>query len=544
MKKLIALTLISLSTIWAGAQNPVTKEVKSKINSVVVFLDGAEISRKSSVALVKGQNKLVFKNLSPQLMSKNIQVTAGPGVSILSITTRTNYLSAEKQKPRITQLKDSLDLVKAKVAGKNDIRDAYNLEKQLLLKNQELGGETSGVVIADLVAAANFFRKRIQEINSQVTKLNVEITQLQNTEQRLNQELTSLNATNQYQRAEVTILVSTETSLTTNIELRYLVNKAGWAPSYDLKAKDLNKPVELIYRGKVYNNTSIDWTNVKLKLSTADPSLSATQPKLSPWYLNYRPNQRSNMNRNIGRLNSAPQVQGDKLRKWKSGGAVNMVFEKIEVPDLSAEFDIAKPYTILSDANLYIVDVDEFNLPCSFKHYAVPKVEKDAFLLAQVTGWEDLNLVEGYANVYFDGTFVGQSFIYTRNVSDTLEISLGRDKKVLVTRTKLKDFSSRKLIGTNRKATLGFETIVKNNRKSAIDIEVLDQLPVSQDSDIEVNAIELSNAEKNDLSGELKWNFHIEPGQFEKTRLVFSIRYPKNKPINIKRTKTKTARYF
>jgi len=208
-------------------------------------------------------------------------------------------------------------------------------------------------------------------------------------------------------------------------------------------------------------------------------------------------------------------------------------YADIFVPELSAEFNIEKAYSIPSDDKPYIVDVVKYELPTIYKYYAVPKLEKDAFLLARITNWQDLNLIEGTANIYFAGTFVGQSYISTRKTSDTLDISLGRDKKVLITRTKLKDYSSVKYIGSNRKETSAYRMVVKNNRKVPINIEILDQIPVSQNSDIEVSAVEISNALKNDLTGELKWNFKIEPAKAETIDLTFVVKYPKNKPLNI-----------
>ena len=172
----------------------------------------------------------------------------------------------------------------------------------------------------------------------------------------------------------------------------------------------------------------------------------------------------------------------------------------------------------------------------------MPKLEKDAFLLARITNWQDLNLIEGTANIYFGGTVVGQSFITTRNVSDTLDISLGRDNKVMVTRTKLKDFSSVKYMGSKRKETHAYRMVVKNNRKVPIDIEVYDQLPVSQDSEIEVSSEEISEAKKHDLTGELKWVHKVEVGKSKIFDLRFSVKYPKNKPISIGKSKSKMRR--
>jgi len=152
--------------------------------------------------------------------------------------------------------------------------------------------------------------------------------------------------------------------------------------------------------------------------------------------------------------------------------------------------------------------------------------------------------VEGPANIYFGGTFVGQSYIYTRSVDDTLDISLGRDNKILVTRTKLKDFSNDKVIGNNRRVTYAYEMVIKNNRKSPITINLEDQLPVSQNNDITIDAIELSKAQQDVLTGKLSWNYTIQPGEQQKVQLTFSVKYPRNKSIGLQQTKQRMRAKF
>jgi uncharacterized protein (TIGR02231 family) len=158
-------------------------------------------------------------------------------------------------------------------------------------------------------------------------------------------------------------------------------------------------------------------------------------------------------------------------------------------------------------------------------------VDHDAFLLARITQWESLDLVEGPANVYFGGTFVGQSYIKPRSLDDTLDLSLGRDKKIIVTRTKTKDLTSVKTIGNSKKESYGYEFNVKNNHKGNINIDLIDQVPVSRNTDIAVESVNISKASKDDATGELKWNFNIPPGTTQKFELSYVIKYPKNKSI-------------
>ncbi len=565
MKKLIQLLLLLVITNFVIAQDEKEKKVTTDIESAIIYLEGAEIHRAKKVSLDKGRTKLIFTGLSPKFNSNNIQVTTTNNVELLAISHRIDYLTNVEEKPRVIKLRDSLDLINQKNIELANEKDAYTIEKDMMLQNKSIGGNDNGVSVAELKQAADLYRARIMEINKAIAKIDRAVNQNNKMVTRINSELFQANAKSNYSRGEITLLLEADVAKTTEVELKYLVSNAGWTPSYDIRAEDINKPIKLEYKAFVYNNTDIDWKEINFKLSTADPTLSATQPKLSPWYLNYKAQytyskgkrsaynayqQKSQSQKQAffydnGNITNAEGWTGNAYFNGNENTVANIPasdFETISVSELSAEFDIEKTYTVPSDNKPYIVDVIEHELPTMYKHYAVPKLDKDAFLLARITNWQDLNMIEGSANIYFGGTFVGQSFIETRNVSDTLDISLGRDNKVLVTRTKLKDFSSVKYIGSNRKEVHAYRMVVKNNRKVPINIEVLDQVPVSQDSDIEVSTEEKSDANKNDLTGELKWLFQIEPNQSKTVDLTFSVKYPKNKPVTIGKAKYKTRK--
>ena len=551
MKKLIYLICFTCLFQHAWSQDEKEQKVTTEIKSAIIYLDGAEIHRTKKVTLEKGRTKVIFTGLSPKFNPNNIQVSTTNDIELLAISHRINYLTDVKEKPKVEQLKDSLYMINQQNVAYNNEKDAYNTEKDMMMQNKKIGGVNTGVSVAELKQAADLYRARIMEINKAIANIDRGINENNKLVTRINNELYQANFKSSYSRGEITLLLNTEVATTTEIDLKYIVSNAGWTPSYDIRAEDINKPINLQYKAFVYNNTDIDWKDINFKLSTADPTISATQPSMSPWYLNYK-NEVAFMSSSRSTSNMYQQksetVTGydfnQNLEGWAGNTIVNEEsenmkdipssdFETISVADLSAEFTIDKAYSVPSDNKPYIVDVVEYDLPTIYKHYAVPKLDKDAFLLARITNWQDLNLIEGTANIYFAGTFVGQSLITTRNVSDTLDISLGRDKKVLVTRAKLKDFSSVKYIGSNRKETHAYQMVIKNNRKVPIDIEVLDQLPVSQDSDIEVTAEETSDAKKNDLTGELKWLYKIEPNGSKTINLTFNVKYPKNKPITV-----------
>jgi uncharacterized protein (TIGR02231 family) len=216
------------------------------------------------------------------------------------------------------------------------------------------------------------------------------------------------------------------------------------------------------------------------------------------------------------------------------GVKANSLADEIQVSEnqLSTDFEIAIPYSVPSDGKQYAVDVQNYSLNATYNYYAVPKYDKDAFLTASVTGWQEYNLLPGSANVYFEGSYVGESYIDARTTEDTLHLSLGRDKKIVIKREQLKDFNSNQLIGGNRTKTISFEITVRNTKKDAVQINVEDQVPVSQDKDIEVKMMENSGAEYNAETGKLTWKLNLAPNETVKKKLTFSVKYPKDKVIN------------
>ena len=196
-------------------------------------------------------------------------------------------------------------------------------------------------------------------------------------------------------------------------------------------------------------------------------------------------------------------------------------------------FEIKKPYTIKSDNESYAVDMESYELPAFQQYYAVPKINNNAYLIANISDWEKYNLLEGEANVFFEETYVGKTLLDIRYATDTLEISLGRDKQVSVKREKLKDFTTKQFIGSKKEETRAYKTVIKNNKKQAINMIVLDQIPVSQLEEIEVKLLESSKGKLDKDTGELKWKFILSPAELKEFELQYSVKYPKNKSFII-----------
>jgi len=554
MKKIKLFVLLILIPFIFNAQVVKEQTISADINSAKVYLNNAELSRTTSVRLSAGQNKLIFTQLSPVIDDKSVRVTVDNNtVDILMISTTTNYLVDDNKKPEIAILKDSITMISTKLQNYRDLLDAYSVERDLLITNQSIGGQNNGVSIQELKETADYYRTRIIDLNTKVSDINRKVVILNNDKSRIQNQLNTLNAQSSYIRKEVTVLLETDIAATINIELKYLVNSAGWSPVYDIKAISTDEPITLIYRAKVFNNTAIDWKNIDITLSTNDANLDNAKPIITPWYVHASvPITTSGSAYGSRAKAGAPQVyQQSKVTNLADdfdyddglGADPSMVYDAA-VPVLSYEFDIDKKYTIPADDKPYLVEITEEELPATYKHFAVSKLDPGTFLIARIVGWESLNLIDGPANIFYAGSYIGKSFISTGTVKDTLDVSLGRDSKVIVNLKKLNNYSRTQFIGNKKTTTFAYQFEVKNNHQSTVTLEISDQIPISQSDDIEVKVVEISDGNLNETTGEVTWLIQLEPGETRKIGFTFSVKYPKNTTVPLQQNSSQQVRYF
>ena len=219
---------------------------------------------------------------------------------------------------------------------------------------------------------------------------------------------------------------------------------------------------------------------------------------------------------------------GKKLADKVSGISTNAdAPETTEViKTTTVNYDITLPYTIPSDNKPQSVEIKALDLPATYQYFVAPKLDKDAFLTAQIIDWEQYNLLSGEANLFFEGTFMGKTVLNTLSTDDTLNISLGRDKNVVVTRTKLKDYTKTKFLSDKRTDSRAFETTVRNKRGQPLSIIVEDQVPVSSTKDIEVE-YETGNAAIDLPTGKLTWKLDVPSGKDKKVKFSYTAKYPK-----------------
>lgn len=528
---LFSLVFIGVLNIKAADQT----EVQSQITDVTVYLKGAQVTREASVSIPRGESSLIFAGLPQNVDPQSIQASGEGNFIILSLQHRINYLASQRKTPEVKMLEDSIRIYEDDLAFLKSQVNVMKSEEEMLEANRSIGSQEKGVILNDLKLAADFYRARLTEIKKETVRLNRAITEKQKRLEVLKNQLAGLNSELQRPTSEVLVKVSSTQSVKGKLYLTYTVFEAGWVPSYDIRAKDIQNPVQMIYNAKVYQNSGESWDKVALRLSTANPRQRGEKPEIHPWYIDFeQPVVIQEFNLMRTSKATAP-IAVDEMRVTPQAEAAGTVsdFVQVDVNQTNLEFVISIPYDIPSDNTPYTINIQDFSLPASYEYYTAPRLDNDAFLLARITGWENYNLLPGEINLFFEGTYVGKSYLNLRNTNDTLDISLGRDKGIVIKREKLQDLTSQRTIGSNIRESRTWEISVRNNKRQAVELKINDQLPIAMNRDIEVEADNLSGGNLNKETGIITWKQRIEPGTEKKIRLSFAVKYPKDKKVYI-----------
>lgn len=564
------ITLFVLGTCFSYLYGQTNEQIiKSEIKKVKLYLTSGEMTHETDLKVQKGRNKLIFSGISAFADQRSIQFVTDNEIRIVSISTEIDFSAAEAFNPKIKVLKDTLEVLKDQLQNNKDILSAYHAEQAVLNTNRDIKG-TESLTAEKIKAVADYYRTRTLEINRTVSKLTKEQEYLNARIYDTRLQLTEFNFIENQRSNQVIILVDSDKPESIHTTLKYQVSDCGWAPTYDLSVQDINQPVNLKYKAQVYNNTGNEWKQVELTLSTSDPLMSAASPLLNPFYITYgnmveeerqkyiQPTKKITQSRAevMNEINMANQRAYDNYyldgsdqkvdSRWKNENSkvlevkkvTTVAMKTIELSDLNAEFNIPHVFSCPTDAKPYTVEIKDLTIPATFAHISVPKLDQGAFLIAKIVGWQELDLIPGPTNVYFGGNYVGVSEINTRNVSDTLELSFGRDSKIQVLRKLKSEMSVKRSSGSYKRDTYYYDVQIRNNRSTPITIDIFDQIPLSRNNEITISVEELSGGKLVTETGEISYKLVIAPGETKNLVVGYTIKYPKNSKVNLRSFRT------
>lgn len=547
MIKKQAIVFLLLIGTFAFAQKPIF--TTAKVKSATVYFNAAELSQTATATLPVGASEIVIKNVAVNLNESSVQIGAPANVTVLSVQFTNNYISeydADAKSPALKIVRDSIVLVQKEILKVTNLINSENKTIQLLDKNQQISGVNSGLNVTELMKMVEYYKNKQVEINNNINTLSEKQQKLNEILYKLQSKL-EINANKEEKTSsgKLIVQVMNEVAGIVPLNISYLTNNASWTPFYDLRAESVTAPINMMYKAQVVQNTGIDWRKVKLTLSSGMPNQNNQAPMLSSWFLrdnSYAQNgygtQRSKMNQLQGRV-AGVAVESNELQEVVVSAAPIMKkssvsdFTTVEENQLNVSFDIDIPYDILSNGKVHSVSLKEIKLPASYKYYAAPRVENEAFLLAEIADYSKYNLLRGEANIIFEGMYVGKTFIEPNQTGDTLNLSMGRDKKVSIKREKVADKSGTKFLSNKKEQTFTFDITVRNNKKETVELLLKDQYPLSSNKEIEIELLQSDGAKINTETGILTWQFQLKANESKKFRISYRVKYPKDQILNL-----------
>ncbi|WP_286925668.1 DUF4139 domain-containing protein [Flavobacterium sp. UBA4197] len=536
MKKFIITLLFAIPGI-ALAQKPVF--TTAKVKDVTVYFNAAEIAQSATVNIPAGTHEIVIKNIANYLNENSVQIGAPSTVTVLSTQFTNDYISEydlDESSPAIKKVRDSIKLVQKDLERLANIKTSEIKTIEMLDKNQQIYGQNSGLNVSELMKMVEYYKSKRTEISNSVNAITEK-------EKNLNALLTKLNSkleinTNKEEKnasGKLVLQVMNQTAGNIPLEISYLTNNARWVPFYDLRADNVTSPINMMYKAQIVQNTGVDWKKVKLTLSSGMPNQNNLAPTIRPWFLAYQQPLYNNADYARKELQEVVVTSAPSLRGKASGiAAASSVsdYTLINENQLNISFDIDIPYDILSNGKVHSVALKEIQLPATYKYYAAPKFDKESFLLAEITDYGKYNLLKGEANIIFEGMYVGKTVINPGQTADTLNLSMGRDKKVSITREKITDKSGTKFLSSKKEQTFTYDITIRNNKKEAIVMKLEDQYPLSTDKEIEIELKQKDGAKVNTESGLLTWELNLKPNETKKIRISYVVKYPKDKVMS------------
>jgi uncharacterized protein (TIGR02231 family) len=532
MKKII-LTVILLSVFVLYASADADKEIKAVLKHVTVYPDRAQLTHETSVEIAAGKSILRLGGLSPYIDAQSIQVKGFGDFTILAVNLENNYLQNLEELPEVKNIKNQIEALQVKVGDEKTAIEVLKEKEAFLVANRAVLVSEKTFTLEQLKSVMDLYTTNMDQVKTGILKKNRLIADLEKQITALQNQISERIGKQQLPSGEIAVSVSSEKPVTGKLTFAYVVSNTGWYPSYDIRVDDITKPVNIFYKANVFQSTGVDWKDVKLSFSNATPWIAGDVPILYPWFIDFfQPQQimiRGNSSMKKSQAPAVMEVAADNIMAKEEEAAPLFVEKK--VGETSISFDIAIPYTVISDGKIQTLEIQRTTSPAQYKYVTVPKVSPLAYLTANITDWAKQSLQSGEATLYFENTFVGKSSLNVNQLSDTLTISLGTDNSILVKREKRKDFTSKKVIGSNKTDIFSFLITVRNNKATPVEITLNDQIPVSSNSGIVVEAAELTGGKLNSQTGQVKWDLSIKPQETKQIVLTYSVKYPKDKTI-------------
>jgi uncharacterized protein (TIGR02231 family) len=513
------------------------KIIKAPISRVTVFPDRAQIFHETYADIPVGTTIFKLSGLSPYIDAQSIQVKGYGEFTIIAVNHQNNYLENLEELPEIKSIRNQIEALQLKIEDEKAAITVLKEKEAFLVANRGvLVTKETSFSTDQLKSVMDLYTTNMDQVTMTVLKKNRLIKDYEKQIAALQKQISDRTGKQQLPSGEISVSVSSAKPVAGRFSFSYVVSNAGWYPSYDIRVDDISLPVNILYKANVFQNTGTEWKDVKLSFSNASPWIAGDVPQLNPWFIDYyTPPLQEIVVRGAGSVRKSDatvimEMDAKENAAIKKLEAVPLTVGK-QIGETTVTFDVEIPYSIASDGKIQTIEIQRTASPADYKYITIPKLSPFAYLTGEITNWAEQSLQSGEATLYFENSYVGQSYLNVNQLSDSLLISLGTDNSILVKREKQKDFTSKRVLGSNKTEVYSFLTTIRNNKPGTIKITLYDQIPISSNSGITVEATELSGGKLNSGTGLIKWELDIKPQETRRIILTYSVKYPKERTV-------------
>lgn len=514
--------LMALVSSSVFADNNIT------LDKVTLFLQGAELQGQATVSLKKGESEIVLTGIADGIKPDSINVgfDVKSNVKILSVSLDEKHPKLNENSSEINaldqqllQLQNKLNTTIVQLKAVNEqieLLKGNRLEKLTKIDNDDLAQlkKVMDFIKTNLVVALN----EQYQLQQEIEQLTFQITECQ----------TKIDKQKQAQEALVSaviVKVHAQNDITLPVTLSYITNKAGWKPVYDIQVMDIDSPLQLTYKADIYQNSGIDWQDINFSLSTSQLRESLKSSELWTWHIN-------TLSDEGGFFFSKSDYDEKSEKESRSRKPSDEDFPN-EL-GVNTQFEVNLPHTIKTNNQSDLLTIQNKEVKAQYHYVATPKIDNSVYLEAQIVDWDKLNLLPGQSSIFFNGKYIGKSFINTKFAKETLDLYLGKDRNISISRYRDNSETLKPLtMGDDVSQRYAYTIDVKNGKSMPINLVVYDQIPVINNKTIKLDDIKYTGANYDKKTGLVTWNFDLNPNETKKLNLSFKLTYPKDKVNDI-----------
>ena len=514
--------LMALVSSSVFADNNIT------LDKVTLFLQGAELQGQATVSLKKGESEIVLTGIADGIKPDSINVgfDVKSNVKILSVSLDEKHPKLNENSSEINALDQQLLQLQNKLNTTIVQLKAVNEQIELLKGNRlEKLTKIDNDDLAQLKKVMDFIKTNLvvaldeqYQLQQEIEQLTFQITECQ----------TKIDKQKQAQEALVSaviVKVHAQNDITLPVTLSYITNKAGWKPVYDIQVMDIDSPLQLTYKADIYQNSGIDWQDINFSLSTSQLRESLKSSELWTWHIN-------TLSDEGGFFFSKSDYDEKSEKESRSRKPSDEDFPN-EL-GVNTQFEVNLPHTIKTNNQSDLLTIQNKEVKAQYHYVATPKIDNSVYLEAQIVDWDKLNLLPGQSSIFFNGKYIGKSFINTKFAKETLDLYLGKDRNISISRYRDNSETLKPLtMGDDVSQRYAYTIDVKNGKSMPINLVVYDQIPVINNKTIKLDDIKYTGANYDKKTGLVTWNFDLNPNETKKLNLSFKLTYPKDKVNDI-----------